>query len=169
MLQPLDIMLALKLAVNEKNYTQAELAVELNISASQVNRGLKRCEQSSLVNGKSRRINRAALKEYLVHGVKYAYPGIIGASQRGMPTAHSASPLSEYISSSGSPLVWPDPAGKTRGETLEPLYKNAPFACRKDKKLYEALALLDAIRIGRARERNLAVKLLTERIDQNHD
>ena len=169
MLQPLDIVLALKLAVNDKSYTQAELATELNISASQVNRALKQCQRSDLVNGKSMRINRTALTEFLIHGVKYVYPGTVGATQRGMPTAYSAPPLESHIGASNHPIVWPDPAGEMRGESLEPLYKNVPSAAKKDAKLYEALALLDAIRIGRARERNIAAKILTTCIVRSND
>jgi hypothetical protein len=35
----------------------------------------------------------------------------------------------------------------------------------KDRKLYELLALVDAIREGRAREREIAIRELTARID----
>jgi hypothetical protein len=57
-----------------------------------------------------------------------------------------------------------DVQGKVRGEALSPLYKSVPTAAQKDKKLYECLALVDAIRAGRARERKLVETLLRERI-----
>jgi hypothetical protein len=60
--------------------------------------------------------------------------------------------------------VWPDPEGEVRGEELRPLYRSAPGAARKDPALYELLALVDAIRGGRARERNLAVEELKGRL-----
>jgi hypothetical protein len=41
-----------------------------------------------------------------------------------------------------------------------------PEAAMKDPKLYEMLALLDSIRDGRVREREIAVRELTQRIDQ---
>ena len=44
----------------------------------------------------------------------------------------------------------------SEGEALEPLYKTAAKAAQRDPKLYECLALIDAIRSGRARERKLA-------------
>ena len=50
------------------------------------------------------------------------------------------------------PLVWPHPEGEVRGESLEPLYPSAVEAAPKISKLYECLALVDALRIGRARE-----------------
>ena len=42
--------------------------------------------------------------------------------------------------------------------TLEPLYASVPGAARRNPALYDLLALVDALRIGRARERNLAEK-----------
>jgi hypothetical protein len=47
---------------------------------------------------------------------------------------------------------------------FSPLYKAAPTAARKDPKLYELLALVDAVRGGRARERTTAVRLLEKRL-----
>jgi hypothetical protein len=43
-----------------------------------------------------------------------------------------------------------------RGVAFAPLYKMAPIAALRDPVLYEQLALIDAIRDGRARERQLA-------------
>lgn len=109
--------------------------------------------------------NRAALLEFLTHGIKYAFPAKRGNLTRGMPTAHGAPPLAALIDSGGEPLpVWPDPEGEVRGESFEPLYRSAPKAARRDPQLYEILCLVDAIRGGRARERTLAEKLLRERL-----
>jgi hypothetical protein len=68
--------------------------------------------------------------------------------------------------SSDPPPVWPHPKGGVRGVALSPIHRAAPEAALKDPKLYELLALLDAIRTGRAREREIAVRELTVRIDQ---
>ena len=62
------------------------------------------------------------------------------------------------------PVVWPDPAGDARGESLEPIYKSAPAAARRDSELYELLVISDALRAGRARERQAAVKELRKRL-----
>jgi hypothetical protein len=62
------------------------------------------------------------------------------------------------------PLVWPHPEGKVRGESFEPLFPSAVDAARRDSKLYECLALVDALRIGRAREKKLAIDLLAKRL-----
>lgn len=163
MLQPLDVLVALKLAVNDRQYTQAKLAAELDVSPSQVNRALRSGVDSGLLEEGTMHVHGAALNEFLLHGVRYAFPGRVGSITRGMATAHAAPPLNRRIRS-GEPLVWPDASGDARGQSLEPLYRNAVSASRKDSELYEALALLDAIRVGRARERQIASKLLSERI-----
>jgi hypothetical protein len=62
------------------------------------------------------------------------------------------------------PVVWADPQGTVRGEALEPLYRSVPEAARADAQLYEWLALVDAVRSGRARERELAVAELRRRL-----
>jgi hypothetical protein len=45
------------------------------------------------------------------------------------------------------------------------LHRTVTKVALADPKLYELLALVDAIREGRVRERELAVKELTRRID----
>ncbi len=63
--------------------------------------------------------------------------------------------------------VWPDAEGDRRGVALEPLYRSVPRSLRQfpDPIFYELLVLVDAIRSGRARERNLAIKFLKERME----
>jgi hypothetical protein len=85
-----------------------------------------------------------------------------------MPTAHAAPPLSAQISSEDLPPVWPDPKGTVRGLALKPLYRTVPKAAKSDPKLYELLALVDALRMGRARERKLAEEGLKHRLSQAH-
>jgi hypothetical protein len=60
--------------------------------------------------------------------------------------------------------VWPSADGAVRGLTLEPLHKAAPKAARQDPVLYELLALIDALRDGRARELQLEERELTARL-----
>ncbi|MBL8900715.1 MAG: hypothetical protein JNM84_23990 [Planctomycetes bacterium] len=163
-LRPQDLLLALKLAVVPEVPSLAELGVALGLSASQCHAALKRAAAAGLVDAKSRRVRQAALLEFVVHAAKYVFPPRRGPLTRGIPTAHSAPPLRESISNGESPCVWPDPEGDVRGEALHPIYKTAPLAARRDPALHELLALLDAVRAGRARERNLAVAELERRI-----
>lgn len=168
-LKPQDVVVAVKLvALEDRRWTYLQLYAELFISASEINAGVKRLIQARLVakfdaESSSVRPIRSALLEFLVHGVKYAFPAQRGEITRGMPTAHAAPPLNLAIAQSDElPPVWPDPDGASRGYALAPLYKTVPRAARLDARLYEMLALLDAIRDGRARERKLAEKKLEE-------
>lgn len=104
--------------------------------------------------------------EFLVHGLKYVFPIATGAISRGMPTGYAANPLKElFLSAEGEPVpVWPDPQGTVRGLAVEPLYKTVTSAAKKDHRLYEYLALVDAVRGGRARERAKAAEILRERL-----
>ena len=47
-----------------------------------------------------------------------------------------------------------------RGLSLAPLYPSVPEAALRDERLYIILSLFDALRAGRARERNAAEELL---------
>jgi hypothetical protein len=76
---------------------------------------------------------------------------------RGVPTGYAAEPLKRWIVPGNEPPpVWPSPEGKTRGYSLAPLYSTVPKAALRDHYLYEELALIDAIREGRSREREIA-------------
>jgi hypothetical protein len=100
-----------------------------------------------------------------VHGMKCAFPAERGEPTRGVPTSYAALPLSALIvPSSDLPPVWPYPSGKTRGTSFQPLYRGAPKAALREPLLYEYLALVDALRDGRARECKLAEELIISRL-----
>ena len=145
----------------------AQMSVDLSISSSEVHAALKRLAFARLVSSdaEGNRPLLEAVEEFLVHGVKYAFPAKRGELTRGVPTSYAAPPLNRAIESgSEPPPVWPFPEGQHRGVSLEPLYKSAPAAALRDPLLYEFLALIDALREGRARERKLAEKELVARI-----
>ena len=74
-----------------------------------------------------------------------------------MPTGYAGPVLSSFFETGDDlPPVWPDPDSNVRGQSFSPLYKSVPKAAREDDKLYELLSLIDAIRGGRARERQIA-------------
>jgi hypothetical protein len=60
--------------------------------------------------------------------------------------------------------VWPFEQGSKRGYAFLPLHKKAPQAALKDPELYQLLALVDALRDGSARERELARRELSARL-----
>ena len=159
------VVLAKLLGYRGRRPPIAQVAGELTLSPSQVHASIKRLERSRLVDTQTRRPLLKAVEEFLIHGVRYAFPVQRGETTRGMPTAYAAPPLRDQIADSGDlPPVWPDPDGEVRGATLEPLHRAAPKAARKDPALYELLALVDALRDGRVRERRLAEKELSARL-----
>ena len=154
-LKPHDLVAALKLAVGP-SLTYPQLAAALNLSLSEAHGAVKRSQAAGLLLS-DRQPNRPAILEFVLHGVRYAFPPVRGGMTRGMPTAHAAPPLAELIVQDNDPVpVWPDPQGEARGASFNPLYRGAPKAARADAKLYQCLSLIDALRGGRARERNLA-------------
>ena len=168
-MQGQDVALLLKLAIlNEPQVPSKNLAESLFISPSEVSKALRRCADLGLLylSSGEKRVNRSALMEFLAHGLKYVFPPAKGPLVRGVPTAAAAEPLkSRFLEDGEPPAVWPYSAGKVRGMSLAPLYKGAPKAALLDPKLYGVLALCDAIRSGRTRERNLAVELLGKEIN----
>ena len=166
LLKPQDIVIMLKLVVrNGSEWSYPVLAHELSMSASEVHAGVKRAVAAKLMDMHRKVPVKSNLLEFLIHGVKYAYPPDHGGLTRGMPTGYAAPPLRELIvQSDDPPPVWSDPEGQVRGYEFSPLFSSVPHACKVDPKLYELLALVDAIRDGRARERKIAVNEIQSRI-----
>lgn len=164
-MKPQDIVVLLELSVAEGELTYTRLAQAVGMSVSEVHSVIRRSAKAGLLNPETRRPIRRALLEFLIHGLKYVFPAERGGLTRGLPTAHAAPPLKERIvGGDGMPPVWPDPLGEVRGEALSPLYKSVPAAARRDPALYELLALVDAVRAGRARERAMAAEELERRL-----
>ena len=165
-LKPQDIVIMLKLLVrNGSEWSYPALSYELSMSASEVHAGVKRAVAAQLMDMHRKIPVKRNLLEFLIHGVKYAYPPDRGGITRGIVTSYAAQPLKELITQPDEPPpVWPDPEGQVRGCEFSPLYSSVPHACKVDPQLYELLALVDAIRDGRARERKIAIKEIQSRI-----
>ena len=168
LLKPQDLVIALKLSANKgRPFTFQQLAIELNMSVSEIHAGVLRAEKSRLVtrrNGIMESIG-PALKEFIQHGVRYAFPSTLGAIVRGVPTGVSVPPLNQFfVDSHEAPLVWPSLEGNSRGQSLIPLHPSVTSSSLIDNKLYELLALVDAIRCGTAREREIAIIEIGKRL-----
>ena len=167
-LKPQDILVLLKLVVvKRKDWTYNQLALELSLSPSEVHTAVKRAIESGLALRRDKQItpNLRNLEEFLCHGIRYVFVVERSTMTRGMPTAHAAPPLDKVFVADGEPIpVWPDAEGTARGLGFSPLHKAAPAAAKTDVKLYELLVLVDAIRAGRARERNFAIGELKKKL-----
>ena len=167
-MRPQDVVILMKIvSLGETRWRYSDIAQSLFISQSEVAEALNRSWQARLVDSSKKRVFRSSLMEFLTYGLKYVFPAQPGSLVRGIPTAHSARPLSDMILSERESFVWPSSIGNMRGQAVTPLYPSVIKAIRKDPVLYEMLSLLDAIRVGRAREQNLAIEELSKRIKEN--
>lgn len=167
-LKPQDLAIALKLvALKGQWLPYAALGDVMRLSRFEAHAAIQRLTAArlvALVDGQPRPV-MAALRGFVLFGAPYAYPAVQGEMTIGFPTAHGVAPLNGLIvATSDLPPVWPHPEGISRGAGLLPLYENLPLAAREDAALYELLALFDALRAGQARERDLARKLLEDRL-----
>lgn len=166
-MRPQDVLVLLKIiTLGDQPWRYSDLAAALRISQSEVAEALHRSLQARLVDAAKRKVFRTSFLEFLTHGLKYVFPAQPGALVKGMPTAHSAPPLQALIISGEEAYVWPTSQGSLRGQAIPPLYPRAIEAAQDDPALYQLLALIDAIRVGRAREYKLAVTELTHRIKE---
>ncbi len=140
------------------------MAETLGLSQSEVSEAVARCKFSGLLAPDGKTIMKMALIEFLQFGLRYVFPQQPGAIIRGIPTSHSAAPLNEEIQSNEI-YVWPYGKGTVRGHSIIPLYPSVPEAALKDSKIHELLALTDALRVGRAREKEIAILELKKRFD----
>ena len=167
-LKPQDLFVLLALiSRGGDSASYPELAKQTGLAASAVHSAIRRAAAAGLVAYRDRRpvLLKPQLREFVLHGAKFAFPAVHGRLTRGVPTGYAAAPLNTVIApSSDPPPVWPHKGGGTRGVALAPLYPSAPDAALRDEKLYALLALFDALRSGQARERNVAQKMLEERI-----
>ena len=165
MIRPQDIIVALKMCQDEPSSSYAEKGLALGMSASEVHAAERRLSVARLLNPMDKSIQKKAFLNFLVHGVPYAFAVAPKEMTHGMPTAWAAPALADQFAASNQPIpVWPDPNGNVQGVAIKPLYRSQPKAAQNNPKLYELLALVDALRIGRARERKLAAELLEERL-----
>jgi hypothetical protein len=171
-LKPQDVLILLKLvAIGKEDWSFSTLSVDLFMSPSEVHAGIHRAVAANLAVKVSDHVTPSirSLEEFVTHGIRYVYVPDRGEITRGMPTLHAGPPLSQMIvPSNDPPPVWPDPEGGIRGQSYSPLYKSVPKAARQDRQLYELLVLTDAIRGGRTREREIAIKEIAKRL-RNYD
>ncbi len=173
-LKPQDIVVALKLCgyAGGSRSSYLQIGAELSMSPSEIHGAVRRLKLAGLINGKEmdEAPNLTALEEFLFHGVKYSFPAEFGALTRGMPTSYATAPLNLRIKAGDDPVpVWPDADGTVRGVSLKPLYKTVPAAAKRDPLLYSRLALVDAIRSGRARDRQIAQQELIKSLNKANE
>jgi hypothetical protein len=174
-MKPQDVVVLLKLLTSRiqgKGVRQVDLAFSLSLSQSEVHKAFSRAKGSGLLRVDADRrtvgaaqVRRDAFLEYVVYGLKYVCPARLGEQTRGLATAWALPAVSKgLVVADGDEPVWPWHNGTTRGPAVEPLYRSVPEAASRDVELHELLAVVDLIRIGRARDRQQAIVLLKQRL-----
>lgn len=177
-MKPQDIVIAFKLiskSAKSEIWTQNQIALELCMSPSEINAGLKRLQKSGLLIPPrslllNPKINHTRLCEFILHGIRYVFPAKLGELTRGIATGYAAPAFNNKIAIGNDPVpVWPFAEGNARGLAITPLYKSVPLSIAKypDQLFYDMLSLVDAIRCGMARERKIAADLLTKILKGN--
>jgi hypothetical protein len=151
----------------ESQYSLRELERTTGVSKSQISLSMRRCEGVGLLRPDRKTllpsVNMQGLSEFIFYGLGYVFPAKPMELTRGITTGIAAPVLQGKLFSSGDlPWVWSDARGKTKGQSIEPIYKTVPFAVKRDPLLYALLALVDSIRCGNNRERKMAFELFQE-------
>lgn len=154
-LKPVDVVVGLRLA-QAPGAKYEQLRADLGVSTSTAHASVRRLEDAGLLRSGQRAVNRLTFREFLEHGVRYAFPARPGMEVRGVPTAHSGPVLSSQVAAQDV-FVWPDIRGRSRGFGVEPLYAAAKDLPTRCPALYEALTLVDGLRVGNTREQRLAM------------
>jgi hypothetical protein len=159
-MRPQDVAILLKIvSLPEKNWRLLDIAASLNVSLSEVSESLNRSRAAGLIDDSKKKVFSENLLEFLQYGFKYVFPQQPGTLVRGIPAAHSHPSMKKFIRSEIE-YVWADHRGKTVGLGIEPLYSKQTDHIEKYPEFYEMLALADVLRVGRIREKEIAVNQL---------
>lgn len=166
MIKPGDIFVLSGLLTHHGAWTYRQLAAELHVPHSVVQRALDRAEQAGLYSESRRAVHLLYFEEFAFHALRFLAPASLGPIVSGIPAAWAVPPLSERIYSSDEPPpVWPAAIGRVaRGQALDPLHPAAVDAAPERPELSELLCLLDGLRAGDARVRGVATDLLSDRL-----
>ncbi len=175
MLRPQDVVVAVQLRSDalqgRPRSTYAGLGLATGLSASQCHGAVGRLEAAGLSLRNSAGADSVPLEplgRLLLQAVPlWLYPEHQGSpgAVRGVPTAWSATPLSGVVVSQRV-VVWPHAQGVEAGDGLAPVHACilrgpcVPGEPRYNPRLHQILALVDAVRLGRPRDRREAAALL---------
>jgi hypothetical protein len=167
-MRPQDIVILLKMmTLQNKLWTFSEIANALQISEGEVSIAMERNRVAGLVNPSKNQVNKLALRDFLVYGLKYVFPPQVGHSVRGIATAHSAPPISQLVAGDDEIYVWSYYKGTRKGNSIVPLYDKIPKIVGNEPELYEYLSIIDTLRIGKTREVEIAIKELDKRLNEH--
>ncbi len=111
-MRPQEIVLRLKIVTKDGvEWRMKDLTAELMISSSEVTESIERSVTAGLMRDGKKHVMKVALKEFLVHCIRYVFPVRARDIVRGMATSHSAPPRIDHIVADVK-YVWPNPEGE---------------------------------------------------------
>lgn len=170
MLKPQDVVVLCKLVTQgDPQVPIHRLASALHMSPSEVHHAIHRAVDAGLLSIVEHRtkahekiVNRPALLELAVTGLKYFFPVLLQSQACGIPTSWAAPMLlGPPMLDASLPPVWPTPDGPVRGFAVEPLYRCVPKVAARDPQFYALMASMDAIRTRCERTTPAATTTLT--------
>ncbi|MBF0446138.1 MAG: hypothetical protein HQL68_11170 [Magnetococcales bacterium] len=167
-MKPQDIsVLCMLIHFGQEKWNFDKLSEAVCLSRGESHKSIKRLIEAQLYNDIAKKPIFQNAEELFVHGVKYLIPKKVMSVERGIRTAHSHLVFEDDFSGTNEKYIWPYFKGKDRGIAIEPISKNVVEAALKiglDRQniFYTLLALIDAIRLGKARERKLGREYLKE-------
>lgn len=161
-----DIYVISGLLAHDEAWSYRSLAERLRVPHAVVQRALKRAKGADLYVAERRGVHLPHFEEFALHALRFVAPARLGALVPGVLAAWAAEPMASAIRSSGDepPPVWPYARGRIRGQAIEPLHAAAPDAAADWPELGELLALLDSLRAGDVRVRQVAGELLSSKL-----
>jgi hypothetical protein len=156
-MRPQDVVILLKiLVIGNLEWQYRDLSNSLSISISEISESLNRSYIAGLIDVNRKKVFRQSLMEFIEYGLKYVFPQLPGTLVTGIGTAHSHTFYKKKIISDLN-FVWPDEDGDLQGLAIQPLYKSVVNAAKQDEILYKLLASVDIIRVGKTREKKIAI------------
>ena len=126
-LKPHDLVVALKLALTGP-LTYDRLAASLDLSKSEAHAAVKRAKAAGLLRADRQPVHHAIL-EFVVHGVRYAFPAVRGRQARGMPTSYAAPPRNTSLCRSGASRSTTRRSIAILSEMLSPMDQPGDMVC----------------------------------------
>lgn len=165
MLKGQDIVVLASLIGARAVVPYQEISERAQISLSEAHAAVKRLQLVALLNHE-RQVVRRNVEEFLLHGIRYLFPmRLVGGWGKGLPTAYAAPVAETEFAAVGRIPIWSEteePGTGVDGVAVEPIYSSVPRAARRNRVIYDRLALIDMLRGGRIRERRFAESKLKE-------
>jgi len=171
LLKPQDTLLALKfwsMKDQGARLSVRELAESIKVSSGEISKSTRRLLAAHLVVERDGSVHAetSGLREWLCYGVRYAYPVDRIGFGRGLPTAWNCPHVKTDIRPPEPPFVWSVSGGSVEGVMIRPIHESVPFAASNDPLLYQALSLVDAVRLGKPRELAIAREALAALLER---